>query len=145
MTNSENMDIGLKSLGGPPPCRFKSGPRHHWYLKMGAFRSSYFFTPAAEGRGLWPWMNASRRQSGDVAPLGREVSPTGFARGAPQKDWVWRWYESSTGLWLKSHRLNFRTTLNLLCQSSPNITVIWAGPSGIKKEYWHVYGSHLKQ
>jgi len=30
-------------------------------------------TPAAEGHGLCPWMNASRLLSGDVAPLGREV------------------------------------------------------------------------
>ena len=41
------------------------------------------FTPAAEGHGLWPWMNASRQWTGDVAPLGREVGATGFARGAP--------------------------------------------------------------
>ena len=27
-------------------------------------------TPAAEGHGLWPWMNASRQWTGDVAPLG---------------------------------------------------------------------------
>ena len=40
-------------------------------------------TPAAEGHGLWPWMNASRQWTGDVAPLGREVGATGFARGAP--------------------------------------------------------------
>jgi len=31
-----------------------------------------------------PWMNASRQWTGDVAPLGREVGATGFARGAPQ-------------------------------------------------------------
>jgi hypothetical protein len=43
------------------------------------------FTPAAEGHGLWPWMNASRQWTGDVAPLGREVGATDFARGAPPK------------------------------------------------------------
>jgi hypothetical protein len=42
------------------------------------------FTPAAEGHGLWPWMNAPAFGR-DVAPLGREVGATGFARGAPQK------------------------------------------------------------
>ena len=40
------------------------------------------FTPAAEGHGLWPWMNA-QALGRDVAPLGREVGATGFARGAP--------------------------------------------------------------
>jgi hypothetical protein len=40
-------------------------------------------TPAAEGHGLWPWMNAPAFGR-DVAPLGREVGATGFARGAPQ-------------------------------------------------------------
>jgi len=40
------------------------------------------FTPAAEGHGLWPWMNASAFGR-DVAPLGRELGATGFARGAP--------------------------------------------------------------
>ena len=41
------------------------------------------FTPAAEGHGLWPWMNAPAFGR-DVAPLGREVGATGFARGAPR-------------------------------------------------------------
>jgi hypothetical protein len=40
------------------------------------------FTPAAEGHGLWPWMNAPAFGR-DVAPLGREVGATGFACGAP--------------------------------------------------------------
>jgi hypothetical protein len=35
-------------------------------------------------------MNASRQWTGDVAPLGREVGATGFARGAP--------LENSSGL-----------------------------------------------
>ena len=46
--------------------RRDSGPRHHWYWKIGAFRSSYFLTPAAEGHGLWPgWMrpDVSRERS----------------------------------------------------------------------------------
>jgi predicted nucleic acid-binding protein len=41
-----------------------------------------FFAPAAEGHGLWPWMNAPAFGR-DVAPLGREVGATGFARRAP--------------------------------------------------------------
>ena len=40
------------------------------------------FTPAAEGHGLCPWMNAPAFGR-DVAPLGREVGATGYARGAP--------------------------------------------------------------
>jgi len=43
------------------------------------------FTPAAENHGLWPWMNAPALGR-DVAPLGRSLGATGFARGAPQKD-----------------------------------------------------------
>jgi len=42
------------------------------------------FTPAAESHGLWPWMNAPALGR-DVAPLGRSLGATGFARGAPQK------------------------------------------------------------
>jgi hypothetical protein len=41
------------------------------------------FTPAAESDGLWPWMNAPALGR-DVAPLGRSLGATGFARGAPQ-------------------------------------------------------------
>jgi len=41
-----------------------------------------FFTPAAESHGLWPWMNAPALGR-DVAPLGRSLGATGFARGAP--------------------------------------------------------------
>ena len=37
----------------------------------------YFFTPAAEGHGLWPWMNAPAFGR-DVAPLGREVGCHGL-------------------------------------------------------------------
>jgi hypothetical protein len=33
---------------------------------------TYYFTPAAEGHGLWPWMNAPAFGR-DVAPLGRQV------------------------------------------------------------------------
>jgi len=40
------------------------------------------FTPAAESHGLWPWMNAPALGR-DVAPLGRSLGATGFARGAP--------------------------------------------------------------
>jgi len=40
------------------------------------------FTPAAESHGLWPWMNAPAFGR-DVAPPGRKVGATGFARGAP--------------------------------------------------------------
>ncbi|HVP77023.1 MAG TPA: IS3 family transposase [Thermodesulfobacteriota bacterium] len=39
-------------------------------------------TPAAESHGLWPWMNAPALGR-DVAPLGRSLGATGFARGAP--------------------------------------------------------------
>ena len=39
-------------------------------------------TPAAEGHGLCPWMNAPAFGR-DVAPLGRESGATGYARGAP--------------------------------------------------------------
>jgi hypothetical protein len=42
-----------------------------------------YFTPAAESHGLWPWMNAPALGR-DVAPLGRSLGATGFARGAPQ-------------------------------------------------------------
>jgi hypothetical protein len=35
-------------------------------------RSNPIFTPAAEGHGLWPWMNAPAFGR-DVAPLGRRV------------------------------------------------------------------------
>src|SRR5512135_676683 len=42
------------------------------------------FTPAAEGHGLCPWMNAPAFGR-DVAPLGREEGATGYARGAPQR------------------------------------------------------------
>jgi hypothetical protein len=45
-------------------------------------RARLQFTPAAEGHGLWPWMNAPAFGR-DVAPLGRKVGATGFARGAP--------------------------------------------------------------
>jgi hypothetical protein len=40
------------------------------------------FTPAAESHGLWPWMNAPALGR-DVAPLGRSLGATSFARGAP--------------------------------------------------------------
>jgi hypothetical protein len=40
------------------------------------------FTPAAESHGLWPWTNAPALGR-DVAPLGRSLGATGFARGAP--------------------------------------------------------------
>ena len=45
-----------------------------------AYMHLYFvpLTPAAEGHGLWPWMNASRQWTGDVAPLGREVGDHGL-------------------------------------------------------------------
>jgi hypothetical protein len=39
-------------------------------------------TPAAEGHGLCPWMNAPAFGR-DVAPLGREDGATGYAREAP--------------------------------------------------------------
>jgi hypothetical protein len=42
-----------------------------------------YITPAAESHGLWPWMNAPALGR-DVAPLGRSLGATGFARGAPQ-------------------------------------------------------------
>jgi hypothetical protein len=42
----------------------------------------FLFTPAAESHGLWPWMNAPALGR-DVAPLGRSLGATGFARGAP--------------------------------------------------------------
>jgi len=42
----------------------------------------FTFTPAAESHGLWPWMNAPALGR-DVAPLGRSLGATGFARGAP--------------------------------------------------------------
>jgi hypothetical protein len=45
-------------------------------------RSGLFVTPAAESHGLWPWMNAPALGR-DVAPLGRSLGGTGFARGAP--------------------------------------------------------------
>ena len=38
-------------------------------------------TPAAEGHGLWPWMNAPT-SGRDVAPLWRYSGATGYARGA---------------------------------------------------------------
>jgi len=41
-----------------------------------------FFTRAVESHGLWPWMNAPALGR-DVAPLGRSLGATGFARGAP--------------------------------------------------------------
>jgi len=41
-----------------------------------------YFTPAEEGRGLWPWMNAPAFGR-NVAPPGLKVDATGFARGAP--------------------------------------------------------------
>jgi len=44
-------------------------------------------TPAAEGHGLWPWMNAPAFGR-DVAPLGRELGAKGFARGAPNLGFV---------------------------------------------------------
>jgi len=44
--------------------------------------STTSFTPAAESHGLWPWMNAPALGR-DVAPLGRSLGATGFARGAP--------------------------------------------------------------
>ena len=40
-------------------------------------------TPAAEGHGLCPWMNAPT-YGRDVAPPGREDGATGYARGAPR-------------------------------------------------------------
>jgi hypothetical protein len=43
------------------------------------------FTPAAESHGLWPWMNAPALGR-DVAPLGRSLGATGFARGAPPSE-----------------------------------------------------------
>jgi len=46
------------------------------------FDVPYFFTPAAESHGLWPWMNAPALGR-DVAPLGRSLGATGFDRGAP--------------------------------------------------------------
>jgi hypothetical protein len=42
---------------------------------LGLFRD---ITPAAEGHGLWLWMNASRQWTGDVAPLEREVGYHGL-------------------------------------------------------------------
>jgi len=53
-------------------------------VKVYSLPDIFLLTPAAEGHGLWPWMNASRQWTGDVAPLGREVCATGFARGAPR-------------------------------------------------------------
>jgi len=44
------------------------------------------FTPAAEGHGLCPWMNAPRLLSGDVAPLGREVGCHGLCPWGSSRD-----------------------------------------------------------
>jgi hypothetical protein len=73
--------ISLIFFGGacwPSPLAISLGG-----ICLNGYLSNLLFTPAAESHGLWPWMNAPTFGR-DVAPHGRRLGATGFARGAPQ-------------------------------------------------------------
>ena len=84
----------LKSLGGPPPCRFKSGPRHHpieggWgirppppvYNKNNDWDVAVFFSEPPEKLSLWPAFEIEAELSRGVGEtvqvivLNTELSP----------------------------------------------------------------------